>query len=246
MDDDDQGGFISGIFNYCDRWCERCTLTARCRVFATEQGGPPVREMSVEEVVQHLHGIFAKTIEMAEEAAQEMGVDLDAVEDAPAGRHPWDELEHDDLLQAARRYGMAAHAWLDSAAPALAEDDDARLDQAAPAGVDDAVEIIAWYHLQILAKLTRAMSGLVEVAEGDRGAQLDCDGSAKVALIGIDRSLTAWTFLASRSSDLLTRQQVVALIDDLVQLRTAVEARFPSARSFVRPGFDRPLPEKLN
>ena len=28
---------ISGIYNYCDRWCERCPLTSRCLVFATEQ-----------------------------------------------------------------------------------------------------------------------------------------------------------------------------------------------------------------
>ena len=28
---------ISGIYNYCDRWCERCPLTSRCLVYATEQ-----------------------------------------------------------------------------------------------------------------------------------------------------------------------------------------------------------------
>jgi len=30
---------ISGIYNYCDRWCERCPLTSRCLVYATEQVG---------------------------------------------------------------------------------------------------------------------------------------------------------------------------------------------------------------
>lgn len=30
-------GFIDGLYNYCDRWCERCLLTARCRVFAFEE-----------------------------------------------------------------------------------------------------------------------------------------------------------------------------------------------------------------
>ena len=29
--------FISGIYNYCDRWCERCRFTAYCRVYDTEQ-----------------------------------------------------------------------------------------------------------------------------------------------------------------------------------------------------------------
>ncbi|MDB5210640.1 MAG: hypothetical protein JWQ30_1467, partial [Sediminibacterium sp.] len=25
--------FISGIHNYCDRWCERCTFTNRCSIY---------------------------------------------------------------------------------------------------------------------------------------------------------------------------------------------------------------------
>lgn len=24
------GEFISGIFNYCDRWCEKCSYTKKC------------------------------------------------------------------------------------------------------------------------------------------------------------------------------------------------------------------------
>ncbi len=31
---------IPDIYNYCDRWCERCTLSARCAVFAVEQASP--------------------------------------------------------------------------------------------------------------------------------------------------------------------------------------------------------------
>jgi hypothetical protein len=27
-------GFIVGVYNYCDRWCERCALTSHCRLFA--------------------------------------------------------------------------------------------------------------------------------------------------------------------------------------------------------------------
>jgi len=28
---------IPGIYNYCDRWCERCTFTSRCLTFLTEE-----------------------------------------------------------------------------------------------------------------------------------------------------------------------------------------------------------------
>jgi hypothetical protein len=32
----DNPNLISGIYNYCDRWCERCQFTQRCFLYATE------------------------------------------------------------------------------------------------------------------------------------------------------------------------------------------------------------------
>ena len=29
----DEERFISGIYNYCDRWCERCRMTQRCFLY---------------------------------------------------------------------------------------------------------------------------------------------------------------------------------------------------------------------
>src|SRR4051812_36295938 len=29
--------YIDGIFNYCDRWCERCPFTSRCRNFTMDR-----------------------------------------------------------------------------------------------------------------------------------------------------------------------------------------------------------------
>lgn len=31
---DVRDGFILGIYNYCDRWCESCAFTSRCGAFA--------------------------------------------------------------------------------------------------------------------------------------------------------------------------------------------------------------------
>ncbi len=28
---------VEGIYNYCDRWCERCTYTSRCLNYAIDQ-----------------------------------------------------------------------------------------------------------------------------------------------------------------------------------------------------------------
>jgi len=32
-----EGDFIPGIYNYCNRWCERCLYTEKCRLFADEK-----------------------------------------------------------------------------------------------------------------------------------------------------------------------------------------------------------------
>jgi predicted 3-demethylubiquinone-9 3-methyltransferase (glyoxalase superfamily) len=39
-----QDGFIVGIFNYCDRWCDTCPFTPRCRVFADMAEGGAARD----------------------------------------------------------------------------------------------------------------------------------------------------------------------------------------------------------
>ena len=34
-------GKIAGIFNYCDRWCERCSFTSRCSIYEDESAFDP-------------------------------------------------------------------------------------------------------------------------------------------------------------------------------------------------------------
>src|SRR5258706_8545567 len=36
-EDEDDDRYIPGVYNYCDRWCERCRFQSRCRSFAMEQ-----------------------------------------------------------------------------------------------------------------------------------------------------------------------------------------------------------------
>lgn len=184
---------------------------------------------------------------MVQQSAQEIGIALDELDDEDRGPSPWDDLEHDDILQAARRYGTDVQACLDTDLGIdVGDAESADEVESEPVTAGDALEIVEWYQFLIAAKLTRATSGLVDVAAGDSSAQSDCDGSAKVALIGIDRSLSAWHFLAQRTGNPSARQRVVSLIVDLGRLRSAVEQRFQAARSFIRPGFDHPAPEQMS
>ena len=103
---------------------------------------------------------------------------------------------------------------------------------------EDAVEVIRWYQHQICVKLIRAIRGMLEEEDEplDEFAK-DSDGSAKVALIAMDRSIAAWGeictwFLAYES-------EILDILMHLERLRRKAEKVFPDARAFIRPGFDK-------
>src|SRR4029453_13286853 len=82
---------ISGIYNYCDRWCERCPLTSRCLVYATEQDDGDsslAQDRSNDAFWRKLGSIFQETRDMIAEWAREAGIDLSKAydEDDPAQR----------------------------------------------------------------------------------------------------------------------------------------------------------------
>jgi hypothetical protein len=86
------------------------------------------------------------------------------------------------------------------------------------------------------AKINRALT--VWPDESSEFASADADGSAKVALIGIERSHAAWLSLVDRG--IAPAIQAEPFIADLVWLGEELERIRPRARAFVRPGFDEP------
>ena len=55
--------FIPGIYNYCDRWCERCELASRCLNYAMSQdeSGDPAITVGLERLAAPGIAIFALT-----------------------------------------------------------------------------------------------------------------------------------------------------------------------------------------
>ena len=111
--------FISGIYNYCDRWCERCQFTSRCLLYATEQADsdfddPEVRDINNEKFWKKLQSIFKNTAEMMAQWAAEAGVDLDSIDTEAAleeHKREIDEAKQSELSQAAKRYAMTVETW---------------------------------------------------------------------------------------------------------------------------------------
>jgi hypothetical protein len=123
--------------------------------------------------------------------------------------------------------------------------------------ISDAIEVIRWYQFFVAAKLFRALMGREDSdfdeapaaddsltnsdldednRQFDGGDNDDSDGSAKIALIAIDRSSSAWRVMHSCLPE--KADSIKAMLLELERMRRGAEQNFPNARDFIRPGFD--------
>ena len=265
----DNPDFISGIYNYCDRWCERCPFTSRCMVYATESAesisdDPESHDLNNAKFWQKLEGIFRQTHALILEWAEEMGVDLESAEAEAAiaeRAQQREEAKEHPLSVSARHYAETVQQWFkDEFAVEENVHDDISGEANSAAediNVSDAVEVIRWYQFFIAAKTYRALMGSEDTGDEDvsdididpfsdddvddedvllRAACHDSDGSAKIALIAIDRSLSAWRLMQNALRE--KTESIVPMLIELEKLRRGIEQIFTTARDFVRPGFD--------
>jgi len=252
---------IPGIYNYCDRWCERCPFTSRCLNFEMSEekfGNLENVDITNEVFWQKLGETFAETLSMLKEMAAEKGIDLDSVEleeENDFKRRFEDPSVVYIISHMAKSYITMVDDWFDSNVYILEDDppdiNAAAATDSAPSPPDedtisltDSVEVIRWYQHQMYVKLRRALhSAQDEAIENDSGGYpKDSDGSAKVSLIGMDRSVSAWGKIIKFSPD--EEDSILGIIAYLERLRRRTETEFPDARAFVRPGFDEINPGK--
>ncbi len=134
--------------------------------------------------------------------------------------------DHKAICERAVAYAIWVHEWIQ----------ENQASQAA-SNLSDPVAIVSWYASLNASKIHRALTGLAEF-DGDREFPPDHEGSAKVGLIGLDRSLEAWQRIASEHR--VGESVAPACIEELQWIKARLEAAIPCARAFVRPGFDEP------
>ncbi|HET7618678.1 MAG TPA: hypothetical protein VFK20_09215 [Vicinamibacterales bacterium] len=226
---------IEFISSYCDRWCERCAYTARCAAFACHVAVAMCGDVAegYELAVGAPHPVDGEPpggedlpFDLPDISAEDIA-EFEQREAARAAR-----IQASPLIQASAAYAICAHRWLADHQPRLALVGDPLL--------VEALDVVMYDAAFIGAKLHRALSGRErhEDEENDdvHPVQNDWNGSAKVALISIERSETAWRVIAQASGAATAASLAGALAD----LEWLVRAEFPHADAFVRPGFDEP------
>jgi hypothetical protein len=252
----DDSKFIDGIFNYCDRWCERCYFTSRCRVF--DQVGeltPEDLDISNKKFWDGISKNFMDAKQMLTEAAEKHGIDIEKLT-----KTEFEEFENkqeqsrkivkeSELGKLTKNYIGLANKWLknNEHIREIQKDVLQQMDLGIQSDektlsyvqtIKDCLEIVQWYLFMIGVKFNRALSGKLEDDgwEEANGFQKDSDGSAKVAIISTRRSFDAWLKLY----ELLPNQEenLIPILGLLQKILKKGEEDFPNAKNFIRPGFD--------
>src|SRR5207249_9726634 len=117
--------FISGVYNYCDRWCEQCRFNDRCRVYDQERAMKERHEIlgddpdDPEVVMQDVGANLAEAMGMLQQMADEMGIDFDAAADEDDEEEEEVEVLDEPFTRPRHPLVQRANAWMDRVEPFL-------------------------------------------------------------------------------------------------------------------------------
>ena len=218
---------IMGIYRGCDQWCMYCPATAHCLAYRCnpeiESGQRDIHRSLAERVDEGV--TFMKQLCEAEGRSTR---ELDDISNE-APRTPAAIQIDDPIERMGRRYAHVSDAYLISRR-------DYPFEMTRRDSGPTPLEVLAWFHFLVPAKIFRALYGAAQAARGYDALQEDSLVSAKVALIGIDRSSEAIAAIAVEEDD--PRLELLQAL--LRRLGREMDARFPLARAVVRPGLDCP------
>ena len=222
---------IEGIYNYCDRWCEKCEFTSRClnyKIYEERFGDLKDKDIQNKEFWQRFTEMMRETVVMIREGMKERGIDFEEIVDEA---NIETDIDDQFLIILSEEYAMKVSKWFEE--HYYIDKEQANKLKENGRKVGELVDIILWYQYQIEVKLRRSF---YSKGMDDEISVKDMNGSAKVALIGIDRSIGAWGQLLQLFPE--RDKSILKLLNLLERILSIAETTFPDARSFIRPGFD--------
>ncbi|NMW20266.1 MAG: hypothetical protein HKK67_01240 [Chlorobiaceae bacterium] len=239
-----ESDLIPGIYNYCDRWCKRCAFTSRCLQFQIESeerhGADALQDFDAlnARFWQDMSEALVHAMRLIRAIAAKEGIDPEELRKETLSE-PYESLQQNarehPCANAALVYAGMVNDWF-AVVDELSEAEESLLTNH-PHSLEEHLQVIRHYHYFIYPKIVRAVEGrMSEPVSEQQEDQSDACGTAKIALIAIDRSLAAWSVLFSEYP--AQEDRTLALLVHLDRLRRSIEVVFPTARAFIRPGFD--------
>jgi len=240
--------YISGIYNYCDRWCEKCSFTSNCYLFNMESKIASYEILNKGELpkAEDLFDADMEDVspEFDEEEEEDFFEDKDELykseEESDAEEI---ELEANPLVELSKSYFMEAMTLLKRIEKKyhFGGTPQEKINDPDLSKLRENFEVFGWYHAFIGAKVSRAVNGKMNASkEADEESrsfeEYDMNGSAKVAMISIERSINSLNVLYNLLPE--CTEEISNLLIKAGKLRNGVEKEFPGYKSFKRPGLD--------
>ena len=245
----EDNNLISGIFNYCDRWCERCIYTKRCAVYAqTENIDYSEEGNDLETFFAKLKDILEKTHKILDEKLREIypeGLPENLVEEYEQKSAEIEKkIDSNQLYLSGKEYSALVRNWFESQKENEKNGDDEinyaynfdtkKNNERDKELLSELIEIISFYQYFIEIKIKRALFDKYEFGEDDDFKE-NILTTQKLILLAITRSLAAWEILY----DLMNQPDgVLTIMVHLEKLKHNAELTFNEAIKFKRPYFD--------
>lgn len=230
--------FVRGICNFCDRWCEKCTMSSKCLSYAyrCEIKGIDfdleTEELKNREYWKKINRSFNISTKLL------LSENFNFTSKMELPKHLDNPLE-----KFAAIYGDAVNTWLIENKEILNKKNKQLLNQTDKKDAinfTEACEIIKWYSNFIASKIHRAQLKNSEHDNSDlndkRNLYRDNIGSAKIAIIACDRSIGAFSELHSKCYE--CQEEIINFISQLSLIKAELFKIFPKAMEFNRPGFE--------
>ncbi|MEM7104860.1 MAG: hypothetical protein AAF502_17110 [Bacteroidota bacterium] len=242
--------YIPGIYNYCDRWCERCPMSSKCMLYAEDKSDDnSFNDQSNFVFWQKIENRLSKVMTMIKETIESQGYDWDTFlkEARETPEEVFNYTSKQRLLDfCGKKYSMIVKKLMDDysqyfevKASVLSPGINFSRPSAAISELQfsEAIEVVQWYKFFITAKLKRAIDGLHDDwSLKEFPIQNDANGTAKIALIAVDRSLVAWRTLYDLLPEMAN--EIIEALRLLSKIREELLEQFSDLNKFIRPGFD--------
>ncbi len=247
-----QEKFISGIYNYCDRWCEKCGFSTKCIVYSQELENK-TKYKTEDQTWENISDEFLDTIDMLKKILEDEGIDVDDIinqeldEDFEEYNKKHEEAKNSEYCILSEKYHVNVDVLLKKIREILSKKQDI-LNKQIDLGIDiklkenefdfldNLIEIIIYYQYFIYIKLLRATEEKFFIKELEELHLHDFNGTAKIALIAIQKSLDSWKNLLTIIPEL--EDEIIDILALLQKIHKKSEKEFPFAQNFVRPGFN--------
>lgn len=243
---------ISGIYNYCDRWCEKCAYTNRCLLFKKEAernikhilndedpNDPEVFSKDIADSFQEGFDMLSEKMKDVEFNDLFDEEDIESFEEEEAlERESFESTEKNSIVTLTQKFFdefTRYFSLIKTKYPLVFETDSPDNE------LQEQIHILAWYSPQINVKSRMCVWGKEkllrekdpDIKETDE-EMLNVD--SRITITGIEKSILALESLINLAPELQTETLEMLII--LKNIKDLFIQEYPNSLTFKRPFFD--------